>query len=428
MRRARLVFLTLLACSLASSLLSFAAAPAQAHDPLAYLVTHPNEGITAIDLTTGAVSETGPVNEQRAQIAFSPDGLTGYVASGEGLQEFNVETGQVHRESLGSEGWVKHLAISPDGKTAYVDLDGSSWLDYVELAGRRENGMIDLGQFQSVGPLAQTLDGRTLFVVNSAQHALVPIETATHALGAPIVIDSGEEVVKQIVMSPDGRTAYVAMQTFGSIVPVDIASRTAGPAIQLHGGPISGLALSPDGRTGYATNPGTNQVTPFNLATGADETPIPVGKDPSSIAITPNGRMAYVTNYESASVTPIDLTTRTALAPIAVGNYPEQISIDAALSPAPPAGGSGGAPVPAPVASAPVHRAVARCTVPHLARLGLLAIRKRLRRNHCRLGRIERRHSRRRRGRLVSQSVRPGRRLAANAKVGVVLSRGPAPG
>jgi hypothetical protein len=68
------------------------------------------------------------------------------------------------------------------------------------------------------------------------------------------------------------------------------------------------------------------------------------------------------------------------------------------------------------------------CVVPNLKGKALSAARNAARRAHCSLGRVSRAYSSKvRNGRVVSQRPRPGRRLAANAKVDVVISKGKRP-
>jgi hypothetical protein len=63
------------------------------------------------------------------------------------------------------------------------------------------------------------------------------------------------------------------------------------------------------------------------------------------------------------------------------------------------------------------------CVVPRLTGKTLAAAKRALRKAHCRLGRVTRRVSKKRPGRVISQSRRPGRKLGNGAKVGVVLAR-----
>ena len=66
----------------------------------------------------------------------------------------------------------------------------------------------------------------------------------------------------------------------------------------------------------------------------------------------------------------------------------------------------------------------ARCTVPNVRGKTLRAARAAIRRNHCRVGRIERRFSSAKAGRVIAQRPRAGRRLAVGARVHIVVSKG----
>lgn len=430
-----------MACVLGLYLAFAAVTPAFARDPVAFLVAQPYEDATSIDLASNAVSFT-PIGWQIGEFAFSPDGRTAYAATGEGIKAINVETKQVEGETIGHEGWIQHIVVTPDGSKAFADEQNDQRIFAIELGGRREDKALWLDEVGGLETLAIAPDGSTVFVMDSRLHGVIPVDVATNAASSPIVVAAGEETLAGMAMSPDGRTLYVADRSSATIVPVNLATRSATAPIHLGNWSISAIAVSPDGKTAYVTGREAGEapvqipgVLPVDLSTGAVGAPIVVGmgpsEEPNSIALTPDGRMAYVTSYESASVTPINLRTQTVEPAITVGNYPTAI----AIAPAPSTGASG--PVPAtsgPAAGstgptgamrpAPAIRA-SGCVVPRLARIALPAIRKRLRRSHCRLGRIRYRHSDRSNGKLVSQSVRAGRHLAANARIDVALSLGP---
>ena len=63
--------------------------------------------------------------------------------------------------------------------------------------------------------------------------------------------------------------------------------------------------------------------------------------------------------------------------------------------------------------------------VPKLLGLGLKPAKKKLARARCKLGKVTRAKSAKRKGTVVSQTPKPGRRLRKGSKVAVVLSRGP---
>lgn len=80
----------------------------------------------------------------------------------------------------------------------------------------------------------------------------------------------------------------------------------------------------------------------------------------------------------------------------------------------------GGLPEPAPTAPR-------RCKVPNLKRKKTKVARKAVRRTECKLGKVKRRHSRKvPKGKVISQTPKPGKRVAGGAKVTIVVSSGAA--
>jgi hypothetical protein len=73
---------------------------------------------------------------------------------------------------------------------------------------------------------------------------------------------------------------------------------------------------------------------------------------------------------------------------------------------------------------APPPPPVVRCIVPRLTGKTLAAARTALARSRCALGRVTKRRSRVRKGRVVAQSLRPGTRRPRGSRVGLTLSRG----
>ncbi len=210
------------------------------------------------------------------------------------------------------------IAITPDGKTAYVS-DGENSL----LAPDERNGAVtpvDLATDTpgtpirfSVPPfaIAITPDGKTAYVV-AGGNAVTPIDLATGAPGTPIHIAAPF----MIAITPDGKTAYVASLT-NTVTPIDLATNTPGTPIHV-AGPADAIAITPDGKTAYVA--GGNAVTPIDLATGAPGTPIHVAGPIYAIAITPDGKTAYVAGGNA--VTPIHLATGTPGKPIRVWHHP----------------------------------------------------------------------------------------------------------
>jgi PASTA domain len=69
---------------------------------------------------------------------------------------------------------------------------------------------------------------------------------------------------------------------------------------------------------------------------------------------------------------------------------------------------------------------IVRCKVPKVAGLTLKKARARIVRAHCRVGKVTKTFStRRKKGRVLSQKPKPGRLLAAGARVNLVVGKGP---
>jgi YVTN family beta-propeller protein len=158
------------------------------------------------------------------------------------------------------------------------------------------------GGESSAPDVAITPDGKTAYVITSSQ-GLVPFDVATGAAGTPIAVGFG---AAQIAITPDGTRAYVTNISDDTVSRIDLASGTV-TTIPVGAGPI-GIAITPDGKAAYVANQFDDTVSRIDLATNAVTT-IAVGNGPTGIAITPNGTRAYVVNQFAESVSRIDVVT-----------------------------------------------------------------------------------------------------------------------
>ena len=88
----------------------------------------------------------------------------------------------------------------------------------IDLAKRRKGKPIRVGKDPLA--IAVTPDGRTAYVANSGSGTVTPIHTGTRRAGAPIPV--GQDP-RAIAVTPDGRTAYVANSGSGTVTPIDTA-------------------------------------------------------------------------------------------------------------------------------------------------------------------------------------------------------------
>src|SRR6185312_952446 len=205
------------------------------------------------------------------------------------------------------------IAVTPDGKTAYVVNQSRPqpppWRSHE--AGKRGRPELPPDERGTV----------------------TPIVTATNTPGEPI--DVGNEPFA-IAVTPDGKTVYVAntWENTGrlasgqsTVTPIATATNTPGPPIQVGSGPWA-FAITPDGKTAYVASWQGGTVTPIATATSTAGAPIEVGEGAQAIVITPDGQTAYVGVWgEPGTVVPIATATNTPGQPIGVGDGPYAIAI-----------------------------------------------------------------------------------------------------
>jgi YVTN family beta-propeller protein len=274
-----------------------------------YVVNSFSDTVTPIATATNTAGPPIRVGHAPDAVAITPDGKTAYVAT--------VNYGSPNRPARpGNYGSPSRPARPGAGYP-------SGSVTPIATATNTAGPPIPAGDLPI--SMAITPDGKTAYVANFSSGTVTPIATGTNTAGPPIRTGSNPF---DIAITPDGKTAYVANGTVpGTVTPIATATNTAGPAIRTGSGP-GAIVITPDGRTAYVANgtvPGT--VTPIATGTNTAGPPIRTGDDPSDIAITPDGKTAYVVNGESGTVTPIATATNTAGPPIPVGNDPGDIAI-----------------------------------------------------------------------------------------------------
>ena len=122
--------------------------------------------------------------------------------------------------------------------TVYVANAGSGTVTPIRAATGKAGKAMNVGL--GPGVIAITPDGKTAYVANTGfgmgnGDAVTPFETATDRVGAPIEGLSGPI---GIVITPDGKTAYVADSGSGTVTPIRVASNTAGKVIRVGSDPV----------------------------------------------------------------------------------------------------------------------------------------------------------------------------------------------
>jgi hyaluronoglucosaminidase len=193
---------------------------------------------------------------------------------------------------------------------------------------------ITVGQFPDA--VAITPDGKRAYIASYISNTITPIDLTTGKEMHPINVGGGPA---GIAITPNGKTAYVTdagtAPIGDTVTPVDLAKAKALAPITVGAGP-QGIAITPDGQTAYVADAGAvvtgqsgafgSTVTPIDLSTKKAGAPIKVGNAPIAIAVSGDGSTVYVANANSGSVTPIQAGSATAGTPVPVNGAPQAIA------------------------------------------------------------------------------------------------------
>jgi YVTN family beta-propeller protein len=140
--------------------------------------------------------------------------------------------------------------------------------------------------------IAITPNGKTAYVTNESSDTVTPIATATNTAGPPISVGLFPWA---IAITPDGTTAYVANYGSGTVTPVTIATNTAGPPITVGNEPFA-IAITPPSGGPAFTSASSDTVAfgrAFSFTVTTTGSPVPkivrTGRLPGGVTFTKNG-------------------------------------------------------------------------------------------------------------------------------------------
>jgi YVTN family beta-propeller protein len=239
-------------------------------------------------------------------VSVAPDGKRVYVAAGEGssLVVVDAEARRVS-ELIRLRGFPQDVAVTPDGRFAYVTSSGNA--NEVLVVSTSTNRLVaSIGNTLLPVGLAVTPDGKFVYV--ATYRGVAVIDTNSQKLKE--LIEMGiDEIRAGVAVTPDGKQVLIAQRTSDSIAVIDTSTNRIVRTISVGDAPW-GVTVAPDGRFAYVTNPGSNNVSVINLSSLRVEATIDVGIVPADIRVTPDGNYAFLANFHSHDVTVLDLVAR----------------------------------------------------------------------------------------------------------------------
>ncbi len=317
---------------------------------LALTANQTSDSVSLLRVSDGAILDEVAVSRRPAAVAFTPDERYALVTTTQGGELVVLARSGERLIPAGAVllGYQPHgVAASPDGKLAYVALEGANQVAVVELAAREVVARIPVGKWPRY--LCLTPDGSRLAVGCSGDGGIWVVDTARQETAFQtrfVGLNIGH-----LAASSDGQYAYFPWMVYAdrpitkrniqegwvlgnrlARVRLDKVARREAIAIDPRGKAVAdphGMALSPDGQWAALTASGTHELVLLRIAAldlrpdgpgdhikpelAADTESfirIPLGGRPMAVRFDPSGEHVLVANYLTNKVQVVDVAER----------------------------------------------------------------------------------------------------------------------
>ncbi len=309
----------------------------------AYVGLFGDNAVAVIDTRANRVLTTIPIPAGPHGLVVSPDGLRVY-ASSDGASTVSVISTATDRVvSTIDVGKAPHgLAITRDGRQVLVAVFGTSEVAIIDTVRNQVVARVPVGNPHNI---AISPDGKAAYVAaqqpGATALAILDLETRRQVGTIPL-----DKTPRALSFSPDGNSLYLTLAGSDAVQIVDPKPKANTGQITVRASPHHPL-FTGNGEYGLVVSQGPGQLAVISPSSSKVIGTIAVGKLPHWIATSSDGDTAYVTNEGSNTVSVVDVEKQRVLATIPVGAAPRKIVLQAG-----PPMRSGTAPVSAPVRAA----------------------------------------------------------------------------
>jgi DNA-binding beta-propeller fold protein YncE len=316
-----------------------------AQQPLLVVVNQGDRNLSLVDTTAGkeiATISENLVEVHGHEVAVSPDGRTAYVPiyGSTGVGKPGIDGHEMYVVDLPSRkitakvdfgsGVRPHCVIyEPNSKMLYVTTELKNSVTIVDPATLKIVGEIPTGAPQS-HMLAITSDGRTGYTANVVPGSVSVLDIPGRKLVAVIPISGNTQ---RIAISADNKLVFTSDQTKAQLAAIDTATNKIKAWIPLPGLGY-GAASTPDSHF-LLVSSADKSVAVVELATLKVIRVIPVPGAPQEIVISPDGKFAYVScmlGDKPGQIAVIDLSKWTVASAIAAGVGADGLALASGVS------------------------------------------------------------------------------------------------
>jgi YVTN family beta-propeller protein len=237
--------------------------------------------------------------------------------------------------AIPENGYTGHeVAVSPNGKTAFVPIYGDSGvgkpgtdgrtLDVIDLASHKVTGTVDFGH--GVRPHKPVYDKASgmVYVTAELDHAVAVIDPKTLKIVGSV--PTGQAESHMLVLSRDGRLGYTANVGPGTVSVLDLKARKTVAVIPV-AKVVQRISISNDDKLVFTADYTKPQLAVIDTATNKIKTWIALPSIGYGTASTVDGRWLLVAMTSANQVAVVDLATLKVARTIDVPKGPTEIIV-----------------------------------------------------------------------------------------------------
>ena len=320
------------------ALLAACAYPRLAWPDTLAVVCKSDFNLTLADPATGQVLAKLPTNRGPHEVAVSPDGRTAYVSNfgrysvypandtlhdkaGNTITVVDLVDRKVKATfNLDTHTGPHGMVVSHDGKLLWATSETPQAVLEIDAATGKTLHVWNTNQVRS-HMIVTTPSESKFYVTNTVSGSVSVVERST---GEVKILATGPGT-EGIAIAPDGKEVWAASRSDARISVISTATDTIVGSFSSGGKSPKRMAFAPDGAEVWVTNSGGNQVTVFDAHSRELLSSLTLDKDPSGVSFSSDGRRVYVTNSAANMLTIIDAHARKVLSAIPIGTDPDGV-------------------------------------------------------------------------------------------------------
>ena len=314
-----------------------AAGAAQGKALWAYVFNFASKDVTIVDVAKNTVVATRPLG---AAVQWLSSEQRYYDGANIWTHDFSVnnkvraiavdpkEITIVKSVDTGGNGPSHSLMLTPDFKTAYVNVAGSDLVSVIDTGAGQATDKIATGKFPC--DFHCTEDAKFGYVPERDQDTVSKIDMTTRKVVKTVDFPKGSKPY-MLRVSPDGKEVWVQTGGVNTNNILDPDTLEIKETVPVGKGPVTN-AWSPDGKYVILILNGETYVEVYDARTRKSVKQVQVGQGPADVSFTPDGKFVYVCVPGTNSLAAIDMTSLTVAAQIPVGKMPHGVIIMPAVT------------------------------------------------------------------------------------------------